>query len=84
MKRRLTNIDYAAIYNYVMEHGRGAKSAIATNYGVSAVHVGKIVTAYRCIMNDEPIKDKSVLKLRGILNAANEYKKQNTIKPLWV
>lgn len=74
MIRRFTNVDYDNIFTYAEEHGRGSIGILAKTYGVSKQHIGLIITAYRSIVNDLPIRNKAILKLPLLLRSAKEYK----------
>lgn len=74
MKRRLNSVDCDNIYTYAESNGWGSNTVLAETYGVSKEHIGLIVTAYRSIINDKPIKNKAILKMPFVLRSAKEYK----------
>ena len=74
MKRRFNAVDFDNIFTYAEEHGRGSIGILAETYGVSNAYIGFIITAYRSIMNDEPIKNKTILKQPFLLRCAKECK----------
>lgn len=76
MRRRLTNTDYENIYTYAEEHGRGSNIVLAETFGITKEHVGLIVTAFRCVMTNTPIRNKNILKQQRVMDAAKHYRLQ--------
>lgn len=76
MQRRLSKTDYENIYTYAEEHGYGSNVVLAETYGISKQHIGLIVIAFRCIMNNTPIRNSNVLRMKAVLKAAKQYRLQ--------
>ena len=74
MERRLTAIDYDAIYQFTEQEGRGSIARAATNWGITYQTVTALRVVYNAVLQDKLIPDTYKSRYKTLIDAAKKCK----------